>query len=607
MGGMATEQAVIQETSGCDVRQAGLVVVGAGLAALHVVARLPENILKDTVVVDRQGGWLAGWRAGHAALGTRLLRSPVNQSPSTNPTALREFAKAARMEASMETALPGFLPLPTPSLQDAFCQKKLVAALPPSAKDVIVDEVVDLELLPASEDGAAPRCRVSLRSGAPIHAAAVIFTGSGAEPEMPQWARAALDAADDEAPPLHHSREVDLRAEEAQLGGKAVVVVGGGSAAVQLAAGAARAGASSVRLVARRPLLARPFDYEPRSLGGVFRHQCARMECPAERLKATRAARGRGSVSPVAIQDLQELSGAGSCHIAVHEGQVVSSLHRSGGRWAFSTAPTPLPVGVKMSAGNVKWDGASCGAEEGLEADVIWLATGKSSRLGVRGETDSAPGLLDAVLARYPAPVVGGYALLERPAARWPGPLPLFCVGRSAALVSGPAADQMPGLREVAQQVADYLSAHWPNLPPAEAAAPQDHLPAAPLDSELFHEQHQRPPRKQSPQVDTEALLPADLPKQDVTKYTWTDEDFLIRVTIPLPEPVTPEALHSSLLPGSLDLWAVGAKAAYRFYVPRFYQQVLVDRCTIVYSPKKQAVLVRLHKYSTEPWRFLKQ
>lgn len=85
-------------------------------------------------MVDRQGGWLAGWRAGHAALGTRLLRSPVNQSPSTNPTALREFAKAARMEASMETALPGFLPLPTPSLQDAFCQKKLVAALPPSAK-----------------------------------------------------------------------------------------------------------------------------------------------------------------------------------------------------------------------------------------------------------------------------------------------------------------------------------------------------------------------------------------------------------------------------------------------------------------------------------------
>lgn len=127
---------------------------------------------------------------------------------------------------------------------------------------------------------------------------------------------------------------------------------------------------------------------------------------------------------------------------------------------------------IELSVG-FAGDGASCGAEEGLEADVIWLATGKSSRLGVRGETDSAPGLLDAVLARYPAPVVGGYALLERPAARWPGPLPLFCVGRSAALVSGPAADQMPGLREVAQQVADYLSAHWPNLPPAEAAAPQ--------------------------------------------------------------------------------------------------------------------------------------
>jgi hypothetical protein len=35
--------------------------------------------------------------------------------------------------------------------------------------------------------------------------------------------------------------------------------------------------------------------------------------------------------------------------------------------------------------------------------------------------------------------------------------------------------------------------------------------------------------------------------------------------------------------------------------------QVLVDRCKIRYSPKKQAVVVSLHKYSTMPWRFLKQ
>jgi hypothetical protein len=54
------------------------------------------------------------------------------------------------------------------------------------------------------------------------------------------------------------------------------------------------------------------------------------------------------------------------------------------------------------------------------------------------------------------------------------------------------------------------------------------------LDSEVF--QQWRPPPKQSPEIDTSSILPSHLPKTDVAKYSWSDDDFIITLTIPIPE-----------------------------------------------------------------------
>jgi cation diffusion facilitator CzcD-associated flavoprotein CzcO len=165
---------------------------------------------------------------------------------------------------------------------------------------------VNIQVLP-SENGVCngtpqSRCRISLASGGGIEALAVVFTGSGAETNLPEWA--SLEEVN--SGPLMHARDVDLNGKGHELSGKVVVVVGGGMAAAQLALGAARAGAARVRLVCRRPLLPRPFDYDPKSTGGMFRHQLERSECPGERLKATRVAKGRGSITPPVLKELRE-------------------------------------------------------------------------------------------------------------------------------------------------------------------------------------------------------------------------------------------------------------------------------------------------------------
>ncbi len=118
-----------------------LVIVGAGRAALHLVARLPPAILavrprqlgkklaqccscclqrlmrqpapklrfdldrgacwllkrrlacraQATRVVDERGEWLAAWRARHARCGSAHLRSPVTQCVHAAPGALAAY------------------------------------------------------------------------------------------------------------------------------------------------------------------------------------------------------------------------------------------------------------------------------------------------------------------------------------------------------------------------------------------------------------------------------------------------------------------------------------------------------------------------------------
>lgn len=115
-----------------QVEQCELVIVGAGLAALHLVSRLPESLLQarwagqscafgtcrgcngtssgraacaalsqrlhfhtlqGTVVVDSRGAWLAGWTDRCGRLAAPHVRTPVTQHPHASPLALQAYAE----------------------------------------------------------------------------------------------------------------------------------------------------------------------------------------------------------------------------------------------------------------------------------------------------------------------------------------------------------------------------------------------------------------------------------------------------------------------------------------------------------------------------------
>ncbi len=105
--------------------------MGAGMAALHLVARLPDSLLQvsrrpcrpaaaapplhlpaaacgkqrfvhthpappallqNTVVIDPSGAWLAGWEARQERLAAPHVRTPNTQHPHASPLALADFA-----------------------------------------------------------------------------------------------------------------------------------------------------------------------------------------------------------------------------------------------------------------------------------------------------------------------------------------------------------------------------------------------------------------------------------------------------------------------------------------------------------------------------------
>ena len=58
--------------------------------------------------------------------------------------------------------------------------------------------------------------------------------------------------------------------------------------------------------------------------------------------------------------------------------------------------------------------------------------------------------------------------------------------------------------------------------------------------------------------------------------------------------------------PSSVEVWALGACAAYHIHIPKLYQQIATERCTFKANSKRQKVYLLLHKRSDAEWRFLK-
>ena len=58
--------------------------------------------------------------------------------------------------------------------------------------------------------------------------------------------------------------------------------------------------------------------------------------------------------------------------------------------------------------------------------------------------------------------------------------------------------------------------------------------------------------------------------------------------------------------PTSVEMWAIGASAAYHIHLPKLYQVIVPERCTFKANSQRQKVYLLLHKQADAEWRFLK-
>jgi hypothetical protein len=488
--------------------------------------------------------------------------------------------------------------------------------------------------------------RVALASGAVLTARTAVVAAARCAPVVPAWARAA-GAADADGASVRPGAAVDLpaRAAAGALAGRRVAVVGGGAAAAALGTGAAAAGAR-VTLLARRPLRRAAWEADvgwwgPKRLAGF-----SSTADPRARLLLARRARPAASLDAPAWAALAAAAaGAGGAGgLEVLEGvEVFECARAASGRWALCLRPARgLPAGEAREA-----EAAAAGALTAfrralgdtpdepvprdlglpLAVDEVWLACGGAY------DASSDP-LLAPLRAAAPTRFVAGYPLLDEATLLWPG-APVFFLGRAARLALGPAAGGSAGARAGAERAAaalrrlDHaatrpewaaavarLAPQFQLLSEAASAANTNITDSAALAPEAagrpFAEAPPtRPSLRAPPGLVDVSDLPANLPRRSVQQYAFAnDASFWLEVSFEVPEAVQAAAVRTLVAPRSLEVWAVGAGAAWRLHAPLLYGRVLPERtrvrARVGAGGGATRVVVALHKETGVEWRFLR-
>lgn len=374
-----------------------LVVIGAGPHALALAAALVDRDRRwrdELVVVDPSGRWMAAWEEQFARQEIARLRSAGVHHPHPEPTRLVGHLRRCGRAHDLHH------PYDQPSTEgfSLFCRHVI-------ERYGLAESVVPAHAVSLCQRG--DLVHVLLSDASILTAERVVVATNPSTARVPPEVRLAARGS---GPlrrcahrPWRHSRQVDAR-RLGDLDEARIDVVGGGLTAVQLALAAHRRGAQ-VRLLSRRPLVARQFDVEPgwlgpRHLDGYHRASAA------QRRALIDAARGGGSVPQI---DLDEL---GDADIEVRS--------------------FPRPVVAAF-------DGP---------ADEVWLATGAAQDV-------ARDPLLRPLHTEAPTAVLGGLPVLDHDLS-WPG-TSVHLLGGYAALALGPASRNLWGARQGAERLGAAL------------------------------------------------------------------------------------------------------------------------------------------------------
>ncbi|KAF5665416.1 FAD-binding protein [Fusarium circinatum] len=206
-----------------------------------------------------------------------------------------------------------------------------------------------------------------------------------------------------------------------------ILVVGGGLTSAQLTDLAIRKGVSKVWHVMRGPLRIKHFDVGLEWMGKFKNAKQAQFyyaDSDDERIEMIKEARGGGSITPVFHKRLKKHLLTKKLELFTETSLADAQFDAEKGTWSVQTNPP-----INMPA-----------------MDYMYFAT------GIQTDFSSLP-YLQTILEKYPIEGRGGFPCINNDL-MWNDDVPLFMMGRLAALRLGPAAPNLGGAQVGAERIA---------------------------------------------------------------------------------------------------------------------------------------------------------
>ncbi|EMG49714.1 hypothetical protein G210_5455 [Candida maltosa Xu316] len=216
---------------------------------------------------------------------------------------------------------------------------------------------------------------------------------------------------------------------------KRIVIVGGGLTSAQLAYVAAQnPTVSSIHLLFRSPIKIKHFDFH---LDWVTKYKNVKKsaffirDTDEEKFEMINAAREGGSINPEYYKKVLKLSKSKRIN------------------WMTSTQITKQEWNEETKTWNLEVTDGEGETSNLIDIDYIYFATGVAANI-------KSLEFLQPVISNHPIDIVGGYPCLTDNL-QWNEEVPLFMMGKNAALRVGPTSANLDGARLGAERVGWYL------------------------------------------------------------------------------------------------------------------------------------------------------
>ena len=620
-----------------------VIFVGATLETLNVLTRLPEKILKNSLVVDSDGLWLSSFRRWIRDLSIDFVRCPINVHPSPKPLALRYYAEKHNRTGEL-FELDNSAPLPSANLFSDFCDN-LIAKLPANIQKTIEDTVVDVERVQSDSNEVI---QVAMKSGRAYFCKSIVCGFSGVRPVIPKWIQ---HFELENHPKIKTLSDLDLCDEAAwTLHGKTIAILGGGLSAGTIALRALALGAARVFMISRRQLYKQNFDCDPGWWGMKYLNAFRVLDDIQARLIMCKNARDRGSLTPNVWNDLVTLQAEGKLNVV--EGVEVDgyccdeqmTLHLTRNHQIRKSDASSLDDQMNntwfskdvFAFLSRKDCNHSCLEEtkslKSLSCDEVWIACGNA--FDVREHP-----LLSKLMSKYPINNVGGYPDLTSRCS-WPS-VACFVPGRGSMLTIGPCAANMVGMKMsadlISPSIQKYLSGNaedkkeldtkdevgnleacfdpvnrvevwWCNGKNngVEPVLEQTHIPLE-RENIILHSYCKGGARAKNRNdiIDIQDL-DERISRFEIQSFAFMNDGFKVSIVINLPERIPRESVRARVTRTSMETWLVGKKTAYHLHFPTLYGKVVPERTKIITKEDKNRVTLILYKEKDSEWKFLK-